>query len=40
MNKKQTQQFSRFFLKDLKTVPLKEGNDKSKYSQLILSDSN
>ena len=40
MQKKKTQQFAKFFLKDLKSINKKEGNDKSNLGGLNLSSVN
>ena len=40
MQKKKTQQFAKFFLKDLKSVTKNEGNDKSNLDGLNLSPAN
>ena len=38
--KKETQQFARFFLKDIKSKPVKDENNKSTADELIFSTSN
>ena len=40
MQKKETQQFAKFFLKDIKNKPVKCENNKSNFDELIFSSAN